>query len=249
MLARVLEEILATTQASADDIEKPYFLLAASSCQAVLGKGEQARFLLDQAKRIAPKDDPIFRMHAEFEEAALCSEEGHAEKAVGMFDQMSSDFSEQLEDPQFRYLYEKLQSAKGAALARLQRFNEARPLLEAAKSFDLIDADRSELLFNLGTCYLAAEEHEAALNSFLEARRIGLAKNWLGTWHYYVGTIHYRTGNYNAAKEELLESERLLNSGVSGPSTSGLYELLTFTCRALGQIADAEIYSRMARPA
>ena len=248
-VATVLPEILDTLEASTDPSEKASFLLAAATCHAILGNQESVRRCLDEARRLAPEDDTAFWMNAELQEALWHSNEGSNEQSLAILDLLLSDFADELKQPQFRYLYEKAQFARGLALADLERFRDARPVLEEAESFDLIEGDRGLLFFDLGACHLVSDEDASALHCFLEAKRIGLGPAWQATLHFYIGRAYYRLKDYSKAKLEFLECERCLKSGIPGPATSDLYKLLAYSCSGLGQNAEAEMYSRLAKPA
>ena len=244
--ARVLPGILAAVQQTSG-IEKAYALLAASTCQAIIGREAEARRYLDEVRRIAPPEDAILHMHADFLDASWHSNRGEFEESLVILDRLLSLYGEKLNDPQLRYLYEQVKFSQGIALAELQKLAKARPLLEEARSFDLVEGDRALLYFHLGTTYLfLSQDYKSALGAFEEAKKIGLGENWHAAWHYYVGRSYYRLRDYASAKQEFLKAEEVMKSGLPGPESSEFYQLLAYACKGLRQSAEAEMYSQLA---
>jgi|SRR5215469_1759952 len=249
VVTSVLPEILSAASSTSNLQERAYSLLAAATCYAILGDQTLARRTLDEAKTVAITGDRIFEAHADFQEALYRGSQGHSQASLEILDRVLTEYAQELKQPELRYLYEQALFSKGISLAQLRRCDEARQFLTKARDFDLAHHDRAVLEFHLGECFLMANEDESALRSFVTAKSIGLGAEWQAMLYYYIGRAHYRLKQYRLAKHELLESEKHLKVGIQAPSAPDLYKLLSYCCLALHQDAEAEMYSRLAKPA
>lgn len=250
LAANVLPAILDSINSPTDPSGKASGFLAVVTCYAILGNQREVRHYLDQAERIAPTDDAGLRMHIQFGEAMWLRDESRLDECLTVLNRMLATLPELKSDPQFRYLYEKAQYARGAVLAQVEKLAEALPILEEARFFNLTEGDKAILYFHLGACYLfLKEDYKSALELFLNANKIGLGPNWQAAWHYYSGRAYYRLKDYTSAKREFLKTEEYIKSGLPGPESSDLYKLLAYSCKGLRQTAEAEMYSRLSRPA
>lgn len=205
---------------------------------------------MDEARSVAPDNDAVFQMNADFMDASWHSNKGDFEPTLTILDRLLEHYRNEISEPQLRYLYEQVQVLRGIVLAELQRLADALPLLEQARSFDLVEEDKALLYFHLGSCYLfVTEDYQAAQQAFVEAEKVGLAENRQAGLHYYVGYAYYLLKDYANAKREFLKAEEYLKSGLPGPVAEDLYKLLAYSCKGLRQTAEAEMYSRLAKPA
>jgi tetratricopeptide (TPR) repeat protein len=187
-------------------------------------------------------------MHADFHEARLYSTEDKFEESLDRFDQMLTKYRQDLKHPDSRYLYEEIQVRRGLALSRLERCLEALPLLHEAESFELSTEDRSNLYCHIGHCHHRLREDDLALPYFLNARNLGLSKDWPVYFHYDLGYVYYRLRNYREAKREFTACEDQIKSGLPAPPAAQVYQMLAYVAQALGERAESERYSAMVRP-
>jgi len=243
---KVLQEITNAVEYSNDPEQKASFLLAAAGCNAILKNYEQMRSCLESARRIAPGGNPFFDVDADFLEALWYTNQGYFEEGLSRLDQVLKNYGEDLKRVHFRSLYEQVQFARALALTELEKFDQACPTLEEARSFDLSESDQAILQFQLGVCYLASNNNEAALNCFRRAAEIGVEPTHEAALHYYLGRVYYRLKDYGNAKKDLLASEECIKRGLPGPAPGDLYKLLAYSCMGLREKSEAEMYSRLA---
>jgi len=179
-------------------------LLGEESCHSALGQIAEARQSISRARQIAPGNNRLFQMQADFHEARLYSTEDKFEESLDRFDQMLTKYRQDLKHPDSRYLYEEIQVRRGLALSRLERCLEALPSLHEAESLELSTEDRSNLYCDMGHCHHRLREDDLALPYFLKARDRGLSKDWPVYFHYDLGYVYYRLRNYREAKQEFL---------------------------------------------
>jgi tetratricopeptide (TPR) repeat protein len=245
---RVLGEIEERFASALDPLEKAFLLLGKSTAHAIVGQLEDSRHSLAEARRIAPVDNHIFQLHADFGDACIYEAECRFQESVDSFDRMLTKYAQQLQDSQNRYLYEEIQYRRGMALVRLDRFEEALPILRETESFELSNEDRSNLFCHIGICHHRLRNDEMALSYFLRARELGVRKDWQAYFYYHLGYTYYRLRDFAQAKKEFIAAEQEFKASDPSPSLSQVYQMLAYTSKALGQKADAELYSRMAAP-
>jgi Flp pilus assembly protein TadD len=62
-------------------------------------------------------------------------------KSLEILNRLLTEYAQELNQPDLRYLYEQAQFSKGIALAQLRRCDEAVDLLITARAFDLRDCN------------------------------------------------------------------------------------------------------------
>lgn len=246
--ATLLVKIKTEVASTIDPLKKALLLLGAETCYSTLGQFAEAHATLADARQIAPPNERFFQMHADFHEARLCSAENRLRESLDRFDEMLTKYRQDLKHPDSRYLYEEIQRRRGMALALLERCSEALPLLRESEPSDLSDEDRSSLYCYIGHCHHRLSEDDLALPYFLKARSLGLSKYWRPHFHYDLGYVYYRLGNYQDARREFLSCEDQIKSGLPAPPAGQVYRMLSNTAKALGHRAEADLYSAMANP-
>jgi tetratricopeptide (TPR) repeat protein len=142
-------------------------------------------------------------------------------------------------------MYEDIQERRGLELTRMERYREAVPLLKESLAFQLKIENRSDILSNLGLCYLELRDFESAKDHFGEAVVLGLTKEWEGQVHFGLGVAYFYTDMLREAKAEFQICEARV-AEYQLPIAS-VYGWLASICKALGASSEAERYMRLAK--
>lgn len=123
------------------------------------------------------------------------------------------------------------------------RWTEARPLLESAVP---PDAWKSVVSYYLGHCYYTLHDYERAKEQLVKAIGLDLGDQWLGRAHYVWGLVEYHLGNLPEAKRQL---EFCIKTATPEYlATTKIWEWLEQICQSLGQVSEADQYSRCSIP-
>ncbi len=242
--AEAIKEIDLRLRSSTDGKERANLLLNKAVFNGILRRFDESRKQLALALEQAP-EDPDIHIQYDFIEGSLYDQEGKPSEAFVRLTAMLSNYSERLAHPAFRFMYEDLQLRRGLALARLESFGEAIPLLKEALSFDLAREHRSDVLSNLGLCYLELREFELAKDRFLEAAAIGLTREWVGQVHFGLGVTYFYTNLFQEAKREFRLCEE--HAAEYQLAIVSVYAWLSRVCKLLGEGSESERYARLAK--
>ena len=159
---------------------------------------------------------------------------------------MLSNHSERLRRSDVRSIYEDIQQRRGFDLFRLNKFQDAAPLLKECLSFDLKAEERSSALVNLGICYVKLKKFEEAKEYLLQACKMGVTKDWEGHVHFYLAFTYAQLQLLRESKREFqICEERAPEFQLPLPQ---LYNWLSRSCGLLGEKDEAQRYARLARP-
>jgi Flp pilus assembly protein TadD len=136
------------------DTERAVLLSGKATCCARLGKMEESRSLILQAKALV-KEDRLLRSQVELSEASHYALTGHAELACEQYGRISSEYADVLAKPEHRDFQQELLSRYGYALVHAERFTEAVATLRYALNIaEVTEVQRIRLYLGIA---LAAE--------------------------------------------------------------------------------------------
>jgi len=242
-----LEELRAMTKCASDKDEKASLLLSQITCFILLGKPDEAEAILKRVSELGP-DNPEVRLNYDQQEAYTLAAQGKFEQALTKFDALLRDFPQVTQD-KYRFLWEDIQQRRAFALVDLGRPADALPLLEQAISYKC-DEQKDEQLIHvyLGTCYYQLGQYERAKEQFRHAIALGRNNRLEFEARYRLAVVHWGEGALAQAKFHLEHIVGVLGSP-NEPEIprKKVYELLSKTCRYLGESANALLYSELAR--
>jgi len=252
-LREALAEFYRIAEDTEDPIDKGGVLLNAGAIHQALGQYDQAREQLSAARRLVPqsedshnessRDERLLQLEVRlgFEDADILSFEGKIEEALVKFDLLLKKHGSEMQDPEFREIYEMIQSRRGFILADLGRCREALPILKEAESFE---ARKAEVRFYLGHCYLADHEYSMAKGKLVEALKIGLYRRLEYRAHHELGIVYYRLKEYAQAKLEFVKGAEKADAEYI--QQAQIWKWLENTSRSLGLKDEADRYSKLA---
>jgi tetratricopeptide (TPR) repeat protein len=242
---REIDAQLKSTEAPRD---RANILLRKAALYGVLGRFDDARKQMNIALQEAPNDS-FTRMQFDFMSGEFYDDEGRPKEAYDHLTEALAKHVKELGDPELRVIYESTQVRRGFNLIRLDRHQEAVPILEEVLSFKLAPANRSVVLASLGECYLALKELEKARDCLEEASKIGLTSQSAGQVHYNLGIVYAFLGLLSESKREFQICEQHATEyGIYGFPVVKVYGWLSRICKGLGEMAESERYARLARP-
>jgi tetratricopeptide (TPR) repeat protein len=225
--------------------DKASLLLGKAVLNGFLHRYADARRQLALALEEAPTD-PEVRFSHDVINASLYDQEGNPEWAYPRLTAVLSEHSERLGRSDVRAIYEDIQQRRGFDLFRLERFQEAVPLLKECLSFSLKAVEKSSALASLGICYVKLKQYEEAKDWLLQACEFGVTKEWEGRVHFYLAFTYAQLKLLEESKREFqLCEERASEYDLP---LEQLYKWLSRICGHLGEKSEAERYARLARP-
>ena len=247
------EEFLKIAETTEDRIDKAGALLYAGMTLKLLERYEDARCQFIAARTAAAEylspnlsvDERVghLELYLDFEDADLCWKQGDNEEALTRFSNFLKKYAERMREPEFRPIYESVQARRAFILADLNRWKEAMPILEAARSFTEY---KEGIAFYLGHCYLAAHDYTRSEESLVEALRLGLPHTLDYRAHCELGIAYYYLQEYVKARLEFEIAAK--KADPSYTQQSQIWKWLETTCLKLGLEADARTYASHSRP-
>jgi len=238
-----LREFRELGRLTSDPGEKASLLLNESDALAEMGRFDEAERRVREAVDICPT--PELRCHASVARADNLTLAREWATALAELDRAATEYRDVIRSEQFRYLYEGIQVRRGLILVQINRFEEARDVLQECISFDLSATYRWKVLYNLGRCYFDLKEPARAKQKFLEFLKAGGDAAHVASAHFLLGTIYYNEG---ADAKALMEFEWLLPRMTEvGMPGSVLYTWLAKTHKMLGNKSEAERYEALAK--
>lgn len=228
---------------SKEPLEKANYLIEEAECHRQLREFERASECVTKARELA-SSDVIASLQIRYFEATLLISQDKCEEGLDVLSTILRDHSKELQHGEGCELYEEIQIQRGFTLMHLERYADARPLLEEATTFALPANRRSDVQCHLGLCYFKLGFYADASLQFQQAETIGISDEWVSTFHYYWGYTLYEVGEFAVARRQLL---LCLQSGASGPPRSYAYKLLAAICRKAGDRKQARMYEKMAK--
>lgn len=243
---KAFREIDSRFSGSTNPAERAGLLLSKAVLLGVLLRFDDAREQLALASQQTPNDDPDFQLNLDFIAGSLFDQEGLPHDALFHLTVVLSKHAEKLRSSEFRSTYEDIQLRRALDSVRVEEFRNAIPLLNECLTFKLEPQDRSNILCNLGLSHSQLKNYDAARDFFLGAIEIGLVKEWEGEVHCRLGIAYAHLNMLREAKRELKVCEDRVSEGRIPTET--IYAWLSKVCEALGEKAESERYSRLARP-
>jgi hypothetical protein len=233
-----LGELEALLPAAADAVEGAVVRMAIANCLRNLGKAEEARKRLLEAYSALNRESEAYPRVMLIE--ALVEEDlGNWQKELAVLDEILSQFSNALQDPENEDLQAEVLRHRGIALLGLGRYTDAMPLLEAALSEEY---GKDVTLSSLGQCYFELGQFEEAKKRFKQVLSIPLHPASELDIRYRLGAAHHRLGEYAWALQEF---EWCVEHRAQGKLPERLIiDALVATLRALGKTEEAKRYSK-----
>jgi tetratricopeptide (TPR) repeat protein len=254
-LREAIDEFFRIVEVTEDPIDKAGVLVYAAATLRELGDYDDAMQQLSVAKNFVrsfgdsrsnlTSDYRLRQLEVllDFEEADIWRFMGRNEEALAKFNASLKKYGESLHEPEFRDMYEMIQTRRAFLLADLGRWKESLPILEETESSEEL---REGTLFYLGHCYLSARDYVRAEEKLIEALRLGLPKNLEYRAHCELGMVYASLGNYTQAKSEFEKSTEKADAGYI--KQAQLWKRLEAVCRGLGLKDEADRYARLAMP-
>ena len=228
---------------SNDPLEKANYLIEEAECHRQVREFEKAAQCVTEAQGLADSD-VIASLQIRYFGATLLISQDRREEGLDVLSVILKDNWSDLQQGEGRELYEEIQIQRSFTLMFLERYVDARPLLEQVATFALPANRRSGVHCHLGRCYVELGLYEEARSQFKQAEVIGVSDQWGPTFHYHWGYALYKQGEFAAARRELF---LCLQSGTDGYPRSSAYKLLAAVCRKLGDRGQARIYEKSAK--
>ncbi|HEV2112763.1 MAG TPA: hypothetical protein VGR50_01365, partial [Terriglobales bacterium] len=214
-------------------------LLAAASCLSERGAFDSAESLINRARKLSTGQEPL-EAYLLVCEAGLDIAKGNQSAALQKLDRAVSTYASFLTQSENRDLLNDITCKRAMLLTNEQRFEEAQPVLESCLSSAEPCAQKGELFFDLGLCYLDSKRYDSALDQLRHALSVDLPEHVHDRIGYYLGVCCYHLSRFQEAKEYFLDCERL---GARFPlSQATLYSWLATTYRRLGDQKEESRY-------
>jgi tetratricopeptide (TPR) repeat protein len=248
MAEEAFREIEAQLTATGSPRDRANLIFGRAGLYGALRKFDDARTQLSIALQESP-DDPFTQMQFDLSHGLLFDQECRPREAYERLTAALSKHAKTLRNPELRDLYEDAQQRRGFDLVRIERFQEAVPILEEVLSFDLEPEIRGCALADLGICHLKLQEYERARDFLVEASSTSAGRRWDGQVHYYLGVAYSHLRLLRDAKREFQICEQHSPEyGVQGFPLNNVYAWLSQVCKSLGEQAESEHYARLSSP-
>jgi tetratricopeptide (TPR) repeat protein len=236
-----IAELSRIRTSTTDLVERGVISLAIAEGLRWLGRPSEARQLIRDAYADLSREHELLP-RVVFADALVEIYLGQWKQALEKLEQITKSFPAVLQDPENVDFLEEISRYRGYALVELERYSEARPLLE---SIAFQEYDRPTALYYLGICNFELGEPSKAKILLTEGLTLGLHPVYEVSARYHIALISNRSQQYAWAK---LELEKCLKQSDSGrvPRNS-IIAALAKVSTALGQHEDADRYSRMLR--
>jgi len=222
-----------------DRRDKVVLLLAIVNCLLLLGRTSEAKQSIREAFTLV-ENDMKFYPRVAFKDATIDIELKDWKAALGKMERLLKDYPDALSDPDNSDVVEHLNRSRGFALTELNRFREAKPLLEEVSSKEF---HQGPVLCYLGACNYELGDLEASEKNYSDALAVGLDPSYECSAHYGLGTIYLRQGKLAWANQQF---EKCLEQQKWGrvPKRDVVVSLLR-TAKGLGSEDQIELYTKM----
>jgi tetratricopeptide (TPR) repeat protein len=239
-----LAELDAMIESATDLVERATLVFNKAALYSAQGSLKVSRSEMERALSIAP-EHPLVRLLYDLQDASLYGLENNNSESFTRLTRTLNKHAKLLKASESKVFYQEIQHRRGLALYHLGRFQEAIPLLEESKVFDLPRQQLSDTLCILGYCYAKNKDHGQTAESLSQAIQLGLGENWEGIAHYGLGIAYAHLGRLAESRDEFLFCEKMI-ARLKAPATS-LYSWLAKIYAALGQKAEAERYEQLSK--
>lgn len=209
---QALAKFSSLAESEPDLVDKATLFQRQCLCLLRLGRFDDARSRLFEAKRLAGENEWLWA-DLEFAEACLLQSEGREEESLAMMEQLLKSRQKVFEHSECRYLYEALQEKRAFVLTHLGRYTEAISLLEEALSFSMDADERSDLYHYFGICHHESGDHSAAVEALLVALRLSPHRNEVAKTRFWLGKGYFHLREFAKAKESFIACETQLQAG------------------------------------
>ena len=243
----VIRESQEALKETTDPDEKASLLIDGIMACVFVNRLAEARQMLDKLKRLHIPDVES-RLNAEFCEPVLLTWEEKLKEGVAAFAAMLQRHGELLRQPDFRYLYERIQSRRALALVELERFTEALPIVQEAVGFSFNNQDEEQsMYFSLAVCLDETGDLESAKQEFIRVIGFGIKNDLEEHARYRLARLCFMAGGFAPARQQLETIIRDHPNGDFVVPRRDVYETVSRTYRQLGDIVNAEHYMDLAR--
>lgn len=176
---------------------------------------------------------------ARYAELKVTIAEGKEAEALHILEDLASRYPKQLSTPSFSTIFDEIESQHGFLLADLDRWEEAKPILERASPPEMW---KGVLSYYLGHCYYNDGDYQRAQGKLVEALKQGLPRRWEAKTRYVLGIVYYHFSDVQAAKNQFE-----LCADMADPAylrTTKIWEWLEATSRQLGLQEEADNYRK-----
>jgi tetratricopeptide (TPR) repeat protein len=170
-----------------------------------------------------------------FAEAKVLIDEGRGIEALRIFEDLESQYPNQISLPPFDDIRSQMPILRGMILANLNKWSDARPLLEKSPS---PPGWEGLVAYYLGHLYYESNEFPASRQKLREAIGLHMERKWESRAHYILGLTEYQLSNMIGAKKEFE-----LCAGMADPEyleTTNIWNYLESVSEALGEYVDAK---------
>jgi tetratricopeptide (TPR) repeat protein len=233
------EQFIKMSELETDPAARSVCLMEGANGFRRMRKWSEARRCVHLASRLlGPEHSEYIRPL--YLEAAIDADSRDWESALMKVDAITTKYSSVLETPGNKDLSEDLRRTRGIALTGLAKFAEASKELEAVRASSY---EHDAVLCYLGVCYFELGKTEACRQAFCELLERTPPSRFSATAHFYLGSMHAKTGQWARAKIEF--EKTLACPDQNEIPRASLFNWLVTASRALNLTDDAEKYSHM----
>lgn len=242
-----LKELEAKSEATHDSKEEAFLVLGEITCYLMLERVDQAHRALRRVEHLAVHDADV-RLLLDYQRACILIAQGKMDAGLQKFSFVLREHGRVSQDISLRYLYEDIQQRRAFALVNRGRFVNALPILQECVSFSFDkQKDKQLVLLYLGTCHYELGQYALAKDRLEELIRYGLNNKLETEACYRLAAVHFREGALAQAKLRLEEVVCSFQTAAEPAiSRRDVYELLSKTCKFLGEVENANHYSKLA---
>ena len=239
-----IRELDAQLQTSRAPSERAGVHLQKAVLLGLLRRFGDSRRELRLAHEAAPHERQVLISH-DFISAGLLHEEGNLQGAFSQYSGLLQKWSDELKKPEYRFMFEDVQTHRAFEAADLRDTDTAIPLLQEILEFTLLPERRAWALAQLGVCLFQTRKYQEAKNRLTQSLTFEQPLHWEGHLHFCLALTYAHLKQLTEAKKELLLCEqRCLEWGLS---IKNIYGWLSRICGHLGETDQSKEYERLAR--
>lgn len=232
-------ELAQLAEAEPDVAIRAVVLMELANSFVLLNRFSDARDKLSDASKVVGPDHQIYLRIV----LAMAVVDTHAcewKSALCKLDALVKDHDFALRSDENSDVLEEVTRNRGIVLVEMERFQEARPLLDASRA---VAYQRERTLCSLGMANFALKDFNAAQRDFEELLSLAPKSVFQAYAHYYLGKIFYQRGQLARAKSALEECLACPDRG-KVPDKVVLQGLI-YCSQGLNLNSDATRYSEM----
>jgi len=236
---QAFEQLRRLIQAETDPEVRAGLLFIEADWLGAIDQLTQARRVFEAARALLP-DTEHARQQIALNEADLLIGEGRYEDALKITRWLWGIYAPYENDPTYSEMCSAVRYREGVALAKLERYKEAYPLLRTYSESDL--PKQSTFYFFFGLASADVGDWKNAKPSLANAIDMGIPDNCQPAAWFYLGVTEYNL----EAHARALHCFRHCESQMLQGSPSDRMEILSWleaSCRSLGLEAEADCYA------